>query len=269
MRRSRMPIAAGIGVIAALAALSGAETRADGSVTLDIIDASVGGDRYTSIGAVESKGYRSFISGVVDGFAASGAMVNRRFGAATAQDAGSTLIFRRTPLVTSGEARFPSPPPPPAAPAGACHVATPWFTFTVTQGAGRRIRGVFHWSERQILRDRAALVGVPVDVIPPAMPLPRSTFDRLAERYADELMRDDRKAGDAGVPADLLWLFRTAPQATFGPFANSAEGQMETLAATAAPYYVRLAATLAQRCRAGKTAITIRTISEALRIVPA
>lgn len=244
----------------------------DRALTLDIVDASVGGNRYASVDAVADANYRAFINGVTNALAATGFSADWRFGGAAGRDSGSTLVFRRSPLVTSGDAPFPSPPAPPVARAETCRVATPWFTFNVVQGTATHINGVFHWNERQVLRDRAVLAGVAVSLDSAPKTISRGEFERLARLYAKREIPGGRSAGSGppheAIPPEMLWLFRQAPQTTFVPFAEAAIAEMPKLGGSVASYYGRLAGALVRRCTAGGADLAIADIRVALRTIP-
>jgi hypothetical protein len=164
----------------------------------------------------------------------------------------SELQFIRYPLATSGDEPLAPIPLLEPGPSADCWIGSPWLQF----GMGRRpvswVRGIFLWSERQLLQDQAVLTGS--KAAPPSRlePLTRSEFERLAQDYANsEILRLPVSAQpplEARIPPDVLWLFRHSWQSTRGPFSGSASGAMSAALKRGAPSYTALARALIDRC---------------------
>lgn len=205
---------------------------------------------------VANDAMRAFVERAVDEAAALGVSID------VGREADAGLTFRRVALV--GEA------PPAPAPAAPC-VRSPWGE--VGGGAeGAPVSGTLVFSERQILQDQAVLANVTTAGAAPP-PLSGEEFARHAETYARLAIGvrpgpTDEDLLAEGLPPDLLWLFRAAPQSTRGPFAGGARSAMARLAEGAAPFYAALAARILERCLNGAKGenvfVNIKEATEAL-----
>jgi hypothetical protein len=245
-------------VIAGIEPLSTDHRRASGAFVLDIVDESIGSEGHTSPAAIGNEGFRCFVSETIAAFGESGFGASPSYATAIGS-ARAMLVFRRSPLVTSGDDPFPAPPEPAPASSAAGRVVTPWFNFSVT-GDPPCIDGVFHWSERAVLRDQAILAGIAVDDAAAPTPLPRSEFERLADDFATGRSSD--------APPELTWLFHQSPRNRRGRFSDVVVDQMHRLSTGAADRYARLAGILAARCIAGGGATISIADIRAARSVP-
>jgi hypothetical protein len=132
---------------------------------------------------------------------------------------------------------------PSASDAAARQLLSPWVRLVLGPPPACAVHAIVHWNERQFLRDQALLAGATVDLSAPPTPLSEEAFARFAEDYAESVVREaapERReqalaALARRLPAELLWLFRHAPQSTRGPFANAAHGALHRALAQAGP----------------------------------
>ena len=248
-----MVVAGSLLVASASGATSAAECSRS-SVPIRILDESVKpGTEIVSADRIDDPSYRTFVSSIIghlsSQLAASGLCPDEKGEATT-----SELYFVRRPLVTSGEEALSPLPSRDAWPTSGCRIVSPWVEFAVERTPAPQIRGIFLWSERQMLHDQAVLAGARIVPAEPPAPLRRSTFERLAQDYADSEIRR-MPASPATVqpltdriPPDLLWLFRHSWQSTRGPFSGAASGALRVAVERVAGSYTEIVLALIDRC---------------------
>jgi hypothetical protein len=212
-----------------------------------------------SIESVANAPFRTFIDATL-------ASLNRsaKFGDGEARP---RLRFVRVALATSGDDSRPVSDYRVERTAGACAVKSPWIDAVVSPETGA-IDGTAHWNERQVLLDHARLDGANAAARTPVRALSRSEFEAEAEAYAQREIvgAGGREAKDQS--AELLWLFRRAPQSTFAPFSGFAEDTMQEIAADSARAYGELVGALLLHCqKSGADEIVVNDIHEAEQLL--
>lgn len=195
-----------------------------------------------SVEAVANAPFRTFIDATLGSLNRSA-----KFGDGKARP---HLRFVRIALASSGDESPPVPIHRGEEAPGACIVKSPWVEAVVSPETGA-IDGTAYWSERQVLLDRAQLGGSGHLPWAPREALAADRYSAFAQAYADsEIMRKPGapSLADAGLPPEVLWLFRHSPQSTRGPFEASAQGAMQRIAEASAATYGELVAVLLARC---------------------
>ena len=137
-------------------------------------------------------------------------------------------------------------------PVGVCRITSPWMDLVIEREPVPLVRGIFRYSERQLLADQAVLAGA--QGVPPgvAMPLAHEEFDRYADlEYASSEIRKlpAKKPIEERVPPDLLWLFRRAWQnVDYTYFPGAAGSSMKKAMATGSESYTKIVIRLIDRC---------------------
>jgi hypothetical protein len=154
-----------------------------------------------------------------------------------------------------------------------CRISSPWVDLVVMRGAAPRVRGIFRWSERQLLFDQTVLYrerDLPPGV---AMPLNNWEFRHFANEYQATVFEKRQAAKPIGerVPPDILWLFRRSGfNERAGPFSGSALYGMSKATEKGAEGYAKLVLALVDRCLASTSGAKIHynSILDAADLIP-
>lgn len=254
MSRAAWMLAAGL-VWCPHADASSAAAGAPVALRADILDAaSAPGSVFHDPASAPDPALAEFSARLID-------VLRDRLAAAPGSAAGRELrvVVFRLPLVASGDAAFPEPPPAPDATGARCVVSSPWLDLALHDGQTLVLEATALWSERQALHDLAALdaldaaADAPLVAEAPRRPLARSEYTAMAGAWAREAILGEAPPAGAPplaerLPPDAAWLFAHAPRATRGPFDLGAEGALGRLTPALVDRYIALAGALADRC---------------------
>jgi hypothetical protein len=102
---------------------------------------------------------------------------------------------------------------------------SPWVKLTIGKSPKLIVRAAFIWNERQFLLDQALLSDARYAPTTPPLPIDRRIYGQFFKEYEEFLLAPSLSAKNTAktnlfkqVPADILWLFRYAPQDTSTPF---------------------------------------------------
>jgi len=162
----------------------------------------------------------------------------------------SLIQFAPRPI-NSERDPIPSVPPLSGRSSGGCRITSPWMELVIERKLVPSVRGIFIYSERQLLVDQALLAGA--HNVPPgvAMPLTYEEFKRYADfEYAPSEIHHQaaEKPIEERVPPDLLWLFQRAGHDPRYDLSGLAGSSMRLAMRVCSKSYTQIVTSLIDRC---------------------